>query len=182
MFSVMNPIRLALCSGALLVFAGSPVTAKVYKSVQPDGTVVYSDSRPDAAAEEVKLPEIQFYSAPPLPAPAQEEPPAEAADEGYSRFEIAAPADDATVRDNGGTVRISLAMEPPLQDGHEVEIFVNGASVGRGRATSASLTNVDRGSHTVYAVVRDGSGQELARTGSSTFHLKRATRLLRPGG
>ena len=158
---------------ALLVVI--PVQAAgIYKIVQPDGTVVYSD-RPAQGAEEVKLPELQTYTPPPSPAglpnlDALRPPTDEAA---YERFVIASPANDATLRDNGGNVSISLDLAPGLKPGHSVDIRMDGESLGKGAGTSITLTNVDRGSHTVQAVVVDADGQQVATTPSITFHLQR---------
>lgn len=162
----------------LLLLALGPLQAKVYKSVLPDGTVVYSDTPPSEGAEQVELPEIQTYTPPPLPPSSPSSADADDSnDEGYESFEVTLPANDATVRDNNGSVKIALALTPGLRRGHKVEIFLDGKSIGAGGATSASLNDVDRGTHNIYAIVRNDEGKELARTPSSVFHLKRATRL-----
>ena len=162
----------------MLFLALTTAGAKVYKSVLPDGSVVYSDTPPSDGATPVELPAIQYYAPPPLPPPSEEgASAAKPTAAGYETFEIASPSDDQAVRDNGGTVSIQLTLVPGLRSGHQIEIFMDGASLGSGAATTASITNVDRGSHSVHAVVRDGDGKELARTGAITFHLLRASRL-----
>ena len=161
-----------------LALGVSPAGAKIYKSVLPDGSVVYSDTPPEQGAKPMELPGIQTYSPPPLSAPtAAPAKEAEKGFQGYESFEVSAPADDATVRDNGGTVRISLMLAPGLRSGHKVEIFMDGKSIGSGAGTSASVTNVDRGTHSIHAVVRDAEGKELVRTPDSVFHLKQTSRL-----
>ena len=61
-----------------------------------------------------------------------------------------------------------------------VEILLDGKSVGSGRGTSVSLTDVDRGSHTITATVKDASGKAVATAPGVTFNLKRASRLNPP--
>jgi hypothetical protein len=36
-----------------------------------------------------------------------------------------------------------------------------------------TLTDVDRGTHTVQAAIKDAQGKEIARSNSVIFHLKR---------
>jgi len=167
-----------------LLLAGcvaQPLEAKIYKWVMPDGSIQYSDRPQEEGARPVELPPLQTYSAPPAP------PAADAAAEGgepqakgYETVEVVRPEPDETIRDNGGTISVEIVIEPPLQRDHTVEILFDGQSIGSGRATAASITNVDRGSHTVSAVVKDASGKSVATAPAVTFHLKKVSRLLRP--
>lgn len=177
-------MRALICIACLLAVSG-PLAQTVYKNVLPDGSVVYSDQRTEGA-EPLELPEIQIYSAPSLQtdsdraaASARSGQPGMAEEEGdgYRRFAIANPGHDEPVRDNGGNVSVSLTLEPSLRPGHVIDIRMDGQSIGRGSGTSVALTNVDRGSHTVQAVVVDENGTEVARTESVTFHLLRASAL-----
>ncbi|MDX1434680.1 MAG: DUF4124 domain-containing protein [Gammaproteobacteria bacterium] len=150
---------------------------KIYKFVLPDGRITYSDRPPedDPDAQEVRLSPLQTYSPPPTPAldTASSRPkPDDAA--GYEELEVTSPANDATLRDNGGSVSISIALKPGLHSGHSIDIVMDGKSIGSGNSTSVTLTNVDRGSHTVQAKVLDEAGKVVISSNSITFHLQRA--------
>ena len=162
----------AVCLG-LVVFGAE---AKIYKWVLSDGTVIYSDKPQDGeGGEAVELSPLQTYSAPPSPTPAK---PADEGDdesaEGYEQFVVSSPANESVLRDNGGSVSISLSIQPGLRSDHTVDIIMDGQVLGSGRSGSLTLTNVDRGSHTVSAAIKDASGQEVARARAITFHLKRS--------
>ena len=116
---------------------------------------------------------MQTYTAPRLPERAPETADTAEAFPGYERFEITRPENDATLRDNQGSVSIALQLEPGLHSDHKLEIFLNGELVGGGSSSSVQLRNVDRGTHTVHGVIEDASGKELARTAPVTFHLHR---------
>jgi len=157
----------------LLALLATPAAAKIYKWVMPDGRIVYSDTPPVEGAKEVKLPPLQVYHAKPITAPAGNGAPSKKkAAAAYREFSVAAPENDSVVRDNGGIVTVRLKLVPPLRPGHQIEILLDGKTVGTGTATGLTLTNVDRGTHTLSAVVRDATGAEVARAPGSTFHLK----------
>jgi Domain of unknown function (DUF4124) len=169
----------------LLAVACAAHAETVYKIVQPDGTVVYSD-QPAPGAQKLDVKPIQTYQPPALPdtsagaAASPAKAGAKTPFDGYTKFVISSPVPDATVRDNNGVVAVTLQIEPALQPGHKVEIRLDGKAIGTGRSTSVTLTSVDRGTHTVDAVVMDASGKTLATTPPVTFHLHRATALLSP--
>lgn len=151
--------------------------AQVYKRTLPDGTVQYSD-RPFPDSKEVKLAPLQTYESQGVPESAENSSASSAPPEfpGYEDFKVASPAHDATIRDNGGSVGVSLSVSPGLQPGHTVEILMNGKVLGSGKSLSLTLTNVDRGTHRIEAVIKDADGKQVARAQGATFHLKRQFR------
>ena len=157
----------------LMLLAMSAQGGEVFKWKAPDGSTVYSD-RPQQGAEEVHVAPLQTYHSPPLPpegAGRQDKP---ETFPGYDRFEITRPQNNATLRDNGGNVSIALRLDPGLQNDHTLEVFLDGKLLGgSGKATSVQLRNVDRGTHTVHAIIKGASGKEFARTAPVTFHLHR---------
>lgn len=157
----------------LLVVCGTAAAAGVYRTVSPDGEVTFSD-RPTPGSEAVKLPPVQTFQPPPLPAGAPAGSPAEEATKGYESFAVSAPQNDASIRDNTGNVSIQLAINPALRPDHTIDIIMNGQTIGNGRTLSITVRNMDRGTHTVEAAVRDQGGREVARTSPITFHLLRA--------
>jgi hypothetical protein len=161
---------LLLCLLPLWVVAG------IYKWVDDSGQVHYSD-QPEHGAKEIELPKATIYSPPPLPGPVDRE-------RGgktkvvlrYKRIEIVTPAADATIRSDPGQVGVSVELEPKLQKGHKVVVYLDGKQTGTPQASPLlMLENVDRGTHTLQAAITDSEGRELGRTGTVTFHLLRTT-------
>ena len=167
----MQRIAFLLC---LMLAVGTAQAQKLYKYTLSDGKVVYSDRPPPAdQVEEVILEPLQTFSLPPvkpLPgsSPAKKDQP-----DGYEAFTLTSPSNDSTIRDNGGNVRVSVSLSPGLRDGHSIEVSMDGKSIGSGSSTSITLTEVDRGTHTVQAAVKDDGGKVIARSNSVVFHLKR---------
>ena len=168
----MPKLALFLC---LMLAVGFAQAQKVFKYTLSNGDVVYTDKPPPAdQGEQVTLEPLQSFSVPPAPpledSTAKKEVPEPV---GYEEFKVTSPTNDATIRDNGGNVRVSLSLSPGLQGGHSIEVMMDGQSIGSGSGTSVTLTEVDRGTHTVQAAIKDSEGKEIARSNSVIFHLKR---------
>ena len=172
----MSMLAVALGLGLVAV-----APAQVYRSVDADGQVTYSDS-PGPGSERIEVAPLQTYSAPPpAAASAAPAPEADAAStvEGPPayRVSISSPGDDDTLRDNAGTVSVSVQVSPALREQERLRLLLDGRTVQEpGSATSFALEFVDRGSHVLTAEVIGAGGSVLARSDPVTFHLHRFAR------
>jgi len=169
----MRWILLIVCLVVAPVFG-----EEAYRWVDEDGVIHFSDT-PHPGAEVIELGEVQTFSAPAAPAappaasgspaPAQEDTPADL----YPTFKIVQPAPEQTLRDNSGTLDISLEVEPRIRTGHRLELFLDGQSVdGIPRATTRfTIDGVPRGTHTLRAELRDGSGNAVAESATVRFYV-----------
>jgi len=156
----------------LLTIMGFAVAETVYKSVDENGNIIFTD-KPSNDAEEIKLQELQTIKNP-NPAKYTSRPKQPKKEAPYKSFLVSNPADGAGIRSNTGDVSISLLLQPPLRSGHKIIISMDGKEVSNGSTSSVPLQNVDRGTHNISASVVDGSGTQLIST-SSSFSLLRAT-------
>ena len=171
----MPRIAFFLC---LMLALSSVQAGKITKYTLSNGEVIYADKPPPEATsgEEVTVEPLQSFrvpAAPPLEDSTADKDEKDKDDGNYTEFKVTSPANDATIRDNGGNVRVSLSLSPSLRSGHSIEVMMDGQSIGSGKGTSVTLTEVDRGTHTVQASVKDDQGKEIARSNSVIFHLKR---------
>lgn len=162
----------------LLALVTVVAQAEVYKSVNEKGEVVYSDT-PSQGAERVKLPALPTYSAPPVPpaATATREPVQKAL---YESFAFNKPKNDETIRNNLGIVMIETRLVPALQtrSRHRVQFYVDGEPSGPPiDRTAFTISNIERGAHTLSASVLAKDGKVLVSTGDITIHVKRESRL-----
>ena len=154
--------------------------AEAWRSVDAQGNVEYSDT-PRPGAVRIELPD-------PQPAPVQlpadegtavpddvatDEPTASAV--AYSEIAIRDPANDDTVRDNGGNLIVSVTLKPRLQVGfgHQLRLLLDGSVYATGTSRNFALTEIDRGTHVVQAVVIGADGEPLATSAPVRFHLHR---------
>ncbi|SHI21272.1 DUF4124 domain-containing protein [Ferrimonas marina] len=159
-----------------------PLSASVYKWTDEHGQVHYSD-KPREGAEQVEV-DPSKISTVELPAPrpvvAQAEP--ESTQPDY-RIALLDPQDEATIRDNNGQLDLQIQLEPDLQDGHRVQLLLDGEVVRTlGGGGSYALDNLTRGEHQLQAQVIDKNGKVLASTASRTVYLHRHSRLFTPPG
>lgn len=170
---------------SLGLWAATASAAEVYRSVDPDGNVQYSD-QPKANAQIIQIP-----TAPKLPPensgtagapePQATVPPPDptaAKFPGYNKVVIVNPPNDGTVWDNSGNVSIEVSVDPPLQQalGHKLVVLLNGKLLGPPMAASGfTVGNLDRDTYTLQARIVDGGGQVMRESPPSVFYMKRIT-------
>ena len=170
----------------ILVLFALPSSAGIYKWVDSDGNVHYSD-QPSAGATEIKLRKATVYT-PPAPPASQESASGTPKPETgakpvnpYQSIAIVGPEDDETIRSNDGQLQISIELKPGLKPNHKIRVYLDGnQALGELDTTQITLSNVDRGTHNLSVAVVDDKAQELLRSDSITFHLLRISAVPRP--
>ncbi len=171
----MTIIRHRSLVTVVAVLAMSAAATPVYKTVDGNGNVSYSDL-PDIGAQtqELELPPVNIQLALP-PSPAAEELPAATAPPEY-RLRIDWPEPDTTIPPGQLEVEARLQIEPALAPAHRVQWLVDDEPQGEPTtATALVLTQLTRGSHQLRAVVIDGVGAVCAQSEPVTIHVRRAS-------
>ncbi len=160
----------------LFLLISFSVQAALYKGVDAEGNVTFSDKEtPNAKKIPMPIPNIIKM---PKPKPAKKI--AEEDKGNYESFTIEQPKNNATLRASNGNVPVSLSLTPKLDtaSGHRISILVDGKTVVKGVTTlSAQLPNIDRGKHTISAVVKDKGSKTLISSNNVILHLIRKTEL-----
>ncbi|WP_325891165.1 DUF4124 domain-containing protein [Grimontia sp. NTOU-MAR1] len=176
----------------MLLFGALSVSASAgdyYRWVDENGTLHFSDSPPSVGLElEVELSTIPLPSqgssivasptspeAPPAPG-APETPPL------ASSISLLTPDDEATVRSNEGNITLNISTDLPLGRNQSIRAVVDGKKQPASKGASLTLTNVDRGTHTIKVQLLQ-DGKVIAASHSVTVYLHRATKkkVLPPG-
>jgi hypothetical protein len=149
----------------------------VYKWVDENGVVHYSD-QPHANAEKVHVAAPQTYKAGQYDTAPAAAPGAPAANSGpaYQGCAVGQPSDGSEFA-NLDALNILVRTDPQLRPGDQVFILLDGAPVNNGAPTGPlfTLTPVERGSHTLQAVVRDAGGELLCQTPGVRFEVHQAS-------
>lgn len=181
------------CLTVLLLFACIPLRAEtIYKWVGSDGVVHYSDM-PRDGADKLELGPVQTFSPPPPPQPRAAEDgvtaEADAVDGGESDFaayeliEVTSPSQEETIWNTGGKVTVATRLQPGLQAGHQMRLFMDGEQLADLPPGSANvqLSEVLRGEHQIWAEVVDANGQVLISSSPVKFFYQQTSVNRRPG-
>lgn len=169
-----------------MFYAVASFGATVWTWVDENGQRHFSD-RPVPGAREIELRDAQTFSS---PTPSARQPAASALTDSsgetgepsrpYSVFNVVSPSQQETLWNIEGTLDVQVELEPPLQPGHHLDVYLDGQRVSLG-ATGNQFTvpEVYRGLHTMQAVVADSNGDEVLRSLAVTFMVQQ-TSLLNP--
>ena len=163
----MRKPLLWLC-GALLVCHAQ---AQVYKVVQADGTVLYTDT-PVEGAESLTLMEDDVNVAAPLASPSATPPPPPVEAKVTPRISVSSPEPEATIRNNDGqlTIVATSNLETPMY-----KLLLDGSIVATNNSGIFDLKNLNRGAHSFSVLLTDNKGRTLASTSPQTFYVHRAS-------
>lgn len=183
----------------ILLVAGSFVAMNalgdkpIYKSIDADGNVVFTDVPPSAqqSAETVDLVAPNSFNPQEAGANGGQDrelwvvdPDADGEDESalpYSSLTIESPGNDSHIRDNSGNFTVTASVVPPLHPGHSMRLLVDDIpAASAGRDAIFALTGVDRGTHTLKAEVLDDSGAVIFTGNPSIVHLQQYSKLTAP--
>jgi hypothetical protein len=89
----------------------------------------------------------------------------DAGDRSYRGCASVNPTDGTEVA-NVDSLSVSVRTDPAVHSGDQIYILMDGTALNGGNATGPQFTisPVDRGSHTLQAVVRDAAGNLLCQT------------------
>jgi len=170
----------ALAAAGWLLCTG-PLQAQIYKTVDENGNVTYSDKPMDDNAEPMTLPGLSvIQSVPSAPRPETDA----ASDDqqevtsitelrrGYRDFSIVSPAPEETIWGTANEATIAWDSRYQLQPGMTVTFFVDGNALEPTTDASMILRQLDRGAHTVSAELIDSRNRKIATAETVTFYIQ----------
>ena len=173
----MRTVPFAL--GLLVLLATPALQAAIYKHVDANGKVSYTD-QPPHDAEAVDLPPANVLNLGTPSAPAEENPQEAEVPAGpvpYTSLVVDGPT--GTLTNPTEAVSISATPEPALQKGHQLVLLHNGKEVDTQGGSGLTIPQIDRGEHTFVAEIRDSSGKVLIRSTPHVFVVFRPSVLMR---
>ena len=159
------PLTLSLMSGVAMA-------ATVYKWVDAQGVIHYSD-QPHPEAKQIDVQPINTVSTPPVANTSTTQPANAAAATRY-QCELIRPENNEVFL-NTSTVSTRLKLDPQLAVGDQIAVAVDGKRFKNQPTTSMEflLSEMERGTHTLMMVVYDRTGQkQLCTTPTITFHVR----------
>ena len=189
---VMKNIILISLLGILVIYFSATTYADIYRSVDENGVVTYSD-QPNSKSEAVTLPAANIAIQPTTPKKtdanhtenaansenAAETKPAATEKKPYTTFAITSPKDQETFH-NITELPISVSIDPALQKSDKLRYYFDDAPFGSETTnTTTTIPKVGegkeilvRGSHTISVSLINEQGSEIMRTPTITVFLQ----------
>ncbi|WP_027328362.1 DUF4124 domain-containing protein [Marinimicrobium agarilyticum] len=174
----MRPILI----GTLLSLLASPTLGQaIYKSVDEDGNVSYSDRPPNGAQPESAetLPPVNTL-------PEQQPGPAYRNRNGGDDQEqsaidyelsLASPAPESHVNPGQRDLPIVLNANPGLAAGHAFAFYLDGELLAETRSNQYVVEEIFRGEHQIRGMIIDENGNMLRETETITIYVHRPSKL-----
>ena len=159
-------------------------SADVYTEVDENGATVYSDKPMSDNAKRLTKTEINQSSTVESVAPTPETTTSTVIVEKnvevkkqYTTFTMLSPIDQESIQ-NQATINISMKVEPTLQTGDTIQIFLDGKAWGAPLpSTNFQFAQPDRGTHTLSAKLMDSNLNVLNETRPITIFVHRVSTL-----
>jgi len=160
---------------------------KIYKRVNEDGSIEFTD-QPSNDTSAVEVAPTQTFTAPATPPPTKTtidqstDVDTEAKPSlGYSQLKILSPSNEANITSSPGNVNVSLAIQPSLRDGDQLQLLVDNLIVGEAQASlQFNLQHLSPGAHSLHAQVIGKQGEVLHSSAPIRFYLHRPSLLRSP--
>ena len=176
-------IRTSVLLFSILLLAGQAWAADIYKVVDKDGNVTFTDQPPGDGSRPMNLPELSVIETDiqvdQTPAEGGASSAAEESREPTTRelrgmyrdFRISQPQNEETFWGTANAVVVSWDSKIPPAPDMSVRLIVDGEPQAAPAAGAVTLT-LDRGEHKVYAELRDARNRLIVTSDTVTFFVK----------
>ena len=184
---VTDKIFLLILITFTLALTATPLMAQVYKIVDADGNVTYTDKPPREGAEPIKLAPISVIEAPVYEKASGGS--AQGEDDemslrdmrrNYRDFAIIAPQQEESIWHPEEAVIIAWSTGIQLQEGMKVTIFLNGRQQATTTERVVPVSGLERGEYTVTAELKDARNRRVVSAQAVTFFIRRPGLTARP--
>jgi hypothetical protein len=170
--------RILVLASCLLAFASQAQESKkeLWTWTDANGVVHFSDTPgPGAKRLDLVVTGPPSGGAPASAASASAQPPAESVTT-YNLLEIWQPENEASFFDADATVNVRIRTEPAVAEGDTLRLFLDGMRVeGADNLLEYTFQNLERGTHSITATIRDAKGVEKIRSQPVVFYMKQNT-------
>jgi hypothetical protein len=167
----------------LVILMFSPtafVQGDIYKVVDKDGNVTFTDQPPTDGAQPMDLPPLSVIetnvqvpetAAADTAAEEPKPPTIRQLKKQFRDFRITRPQPEETFWGTANSVVVSWGSSQPIPQNMSARLFVDGAGQNAPAQGGVTLT-LDRGEHQVYAELRDEQNRRIATTDTVIFFVK----------
>jgi hypothetical protein len=174
----MISTRLTLISALASLILSSYATAEIYKTVDKNGRITYTDIPPaNTNAKPVELKSLNT-TPPPTAMPSGTGTTSEnnnaQSDMDY-QLHILAPANGTTLMPNERSISVSVGISSSLQNGDLLVYKLDGNTLEKSAQLAATINEPPRGEHNITVEVVSKDGKILGQTNAVTVLVMRPT-------
>ena len=181
MKQVMLKVFILVLMACSLGMPGNAMSAQVYKVVDEDGNVTYTDKPPADGSQPIKLAPISIVEAPTYEQPDKDDANGEEGKEmslqylrkEYADFAIIAPKQEESVWHPDTAITVAWNTRFQLQEGMQVTIYIDGTQQSKSSDQIIAVPQLDRGEHKVEAQLTDSKNRRIATAEPITFFVRR---------
>lgn len=181
---------LMICTATAL--SAPAALAEVYKTVDENGNVVYTDTPPEPGAAPMQLRELSVVPVPEYASKKKAEqssglkegevPDLAELRRGYRDFSLTSPTQEQTFTGTGNVATIAWNTRFELQPGMQVLLHIDDQALPPTTAGVLNSPPLDRGEHQVRAELVDARNRTIATSGPVTFFVhQNSAQFNRPG-
>lgn len=164
----------------LLLLCTSASAEVVYKTIQADGSVIYSDT-PVSGSTAVNLSAMNNVIVPSLnngvnKGQSTSKPSTRTKAKVNYTVSILSPGDEESIRGNDGSMSIRATVSP--KGAGRFQLVMDGQAMATQTNSLFALNSVERGAHSIQINFLDKSGKILASSKPQTFYLHKASALI----
>jgi len=175
-----------------LAMTSSSLLAQVYKVVDENGNVTFTDIPPGDGSKPVDLPGLSVIETPEFAPTARQAAEAAGADaeapeetlrslrQSFRDFEIISPQSEESIWSPDGPVSAAWRTSNALRDGMQVMLFIDGNLQATTTQAMVPLVGLERGEHTISAEIRDQRNRTIATAQPITFFVRQPGLYNRP--
>ncbi|GGC83507.1 DUF4124 domain-containing protein [Marinobacter halophilus] len=163
----------------LLLLASATAYAEVYRHVDAQGNVTFTDE-PMQGGETIQVKPVTTITLPKPEAVMQTDrllKEVEREGAAYESVTLAHPEDGQAFHSGNGDVTFEVRSTPSLRRGHRYEVTLDGQPVGQSSSGSITVNNIDRGTHNVGVHIVDSDGIQVKSGQPVSFTIHRPSRL-----
>jgi hypothetical protein len=165
------PLFFKLSLASLLLGAASALAQPIYRVVDENGTVTYTDQKPADDAQPIDLPDLSVISSNAPEAATLIE--GQANTPGVEPFQmrIAAPADGSTIANPEGRIEVQFETNLDIPPAAQLVVFVNDQPQPPMRELEMSLADLQPGEYRLHGELQSPSGRKLAESQAVVIQL-----------
>jgi len=181
----MSKLATTMLAIGLALWAGLPFVAAaqdIYKTVDENGNVVYTDQKPSEDAEPITLKELSVVEPTrigDMQVVAAGDESADDAEVDY-QLKIVSPTDEQVIWNTAYVLDVTVSVGRQLPAGAQFVYRVDGQTRATSQQLSVSIEEVWRGEHNLAVELRNADNAVLDTAGPIVFYMKQGAPQLRP--